>query len=72
MIGVAIRLPSSLIIGKVEQFILDDRPADGTAKLIPFRTGQCRGRVERVPRLCGVGVPEPESAAMDVVGTGLG
>ena len=28
--------------------------------------------IERVPRLRGIGVPEPESAAMDIVGTGLG
>jgi len=42
-----------LIVGKIEQFVLDDRSTHAAAKLIPLRMGQRHTRVliERVPRL---------------------
>ncbi len=66
-------LASALIVTEIESLVLQDRAADGTAKLAVERCRQATLRlVEWIACLLGVAAAVVESAAVDGVGAGFG
>ena len=78
LVADAVLLSRGLIVTKEEQLVLDDRAAYGSAELLPagrrnkpICTRVCLELGKRVARRQGIGAPEPESASVQVVASGL-
>lgn len=63
-------LTEFFVIGEEEGFVLLDRRADGTTKLIAFEAGN-GGSVEEVARVKGIVAEEFVDGAVELVGSGL-
>jgi hypothetical protein len=66
-------LPQALVITKQEELVLDDRPANSAAELIPLETRLYAGRslVKEIARVQLRVAIEPERAAVNGIRPGL-
>src|ERR1700734_1579250 len=78
LVAVAILLPPRLKVAESKQLVLDNRPPQGHAELLPAgRRDQPAGNgiwvelCERISGCGGVGSPEPESTAVQIVAARL-